>query len=68
MAKHVKYFYVKTMYGTQYYYQTEGGRYYFVPLGVPDCLKRISKKEFEYRSILSIGGVKTHEIFRHSHT
>lgn len=58
MEKPVRYFYVKTVYGIEYYYQTAGGYYYFVPLGVPDCLKRISKKEFEYRLILSIGGVK----------
>lgn len=58
MDKTVRYFYVKTVYGEEYYYQTAGGYYYFVPLVAPDCLKRISKKEFEYRSILSIGGVK----------
>jgi len=52
-AKRIKEYFVKTMYGTQYYYQTAGNRFYFCPLGRPDCKRRISKKEFEYREVLS---------------
>lgn len=62
IAKRIRDFYVKTVYGTEYYYQTERDRYYYCPLGYPEYRRRISKKEFEYRATLSIGGIKKHGV------